>query len=226
MISSNPSSTPPSSAPSASPPPPTNLLSDIFSDSPPASPSSTHHHPTEPSDIPRLRSIHVTNGYREGIAAARDQAVQPGFDEAYPLGAILGLRIGCILGLLEGLCAAFTVKKPNQFSANEKERKEQDVIEEERKRLEGLLERARAELKTETLFGKEYWKSDGLWAYQVHSKAVEQEDVTFWEVAEQHPAVQKWMETVRNEVQKAGIQNAEDGFSGIRSQGGGARLED
>ncbi|KAL8802267.1 MAG: hypothetical protein Q9182_003919 [Xanthomendoza sp. 2 TL-2023] len=225
MTSSNPSSTPPSSAPSASPP--TNLLSDIFSDSPPASPSSTHYHPTDPSDIPRLRSTHVTNGYREGIAVARDQAVQPGFDEAYPLGAILGLRVGCILGLLEGLYAAFRVKKSNQSGANEKERKELDFMEEERKRLGALLERARAELKTETLFGKEYWKSDGdgLWAYQVHGKAVEQ-DVTFWEVAEQHPAVQKWMETVRNEVQKVGIQNAEDGFSGIGNQSGGARLED
>ncbi|KAL8696864.1 MAG: hypothetical protein Q9224_002578 [Gallowayella concinna] len=222
MTSSNPSSTPPSSAPSASPP--TNLLSDIFSDSPPASPSSTHHHPTEPSDIPRLRSTHVTNGYREGIAAAKDEAVQPGFDEAYPLGAILGLRIGYILGILEGLCGALTVKKISKPGANEKAGKERDVMQEEGKRMGGLLKRAREELNMETLFGKEYWTSDGLWAYQVHGKAGEQ-DVTFWEVAEQHPAVRKWMETVRNEVQKAGIQSAEDGFSREPKARGGARQD-
>ncbi|KAL8985824.1 MAG: hypothetical protein Q9177_004326 [Variospora cf. flavescens] len=77
-------------------------LSDIFSDSPPASPTSKQ--PSEPSDIPRLRSTHATNGYRDGISASKDQALQPGFDEAYPLGAILGLRVGYVLGVLEGLC--------------------------------------------------------------------------------------------------------------------------
>src|ERR1700761_4703178 len=56
-----------------------------------------------PSDVPRLRSTHVTNGYREGIAASKEKFVQEGFDEGYALGAELGLKAGWCLGVLEGL---------------------------------------------------------------------------------------------------------------------------
>ncbi|KAI4257910.1 MAG: hypothetical protein L6R42_005391 [Xanthoria sp. 1 TBL-2021] len=212
MTHSTPSSTPPSSPPSASPP--TNILSDVFSDSPPASPSTTANtHPSEPSDIPRLRAIHSTEGYREGISHAKHQAAQPGFDEAYPLGAIMGLRVGYILGILEGLCGAYGAKK-RQKSGNGGV----DVTREDGQRFTDMLVQAREELKIEKLCGQEYWKSDGIWAYEVQGKAGE-ENVTFWEVADQHPVLQQWLGNVRDEVRKLGIGNAEEGFSGVGEEG-------
>lgn len=200
-------------------PPPTNNLSDIFSDSPPASPSSTTpQHSSEPSDIPRLRRIHVTNGYREGISWSKDQALQPGFDEAYPLGAILGLRVGYLLGMLEGLCSAHRSGKPQANGDDEKAEERMDGMRAEGSRIRELWSQAREELRIENLFGKEYWGSSGMWAYQVEAK---EEDTTFWEVADQHPLVRKWLGTVRDEVRKAGIRNAEEGFVGIGETGGG-----
>ncbi|KAL9011091.1 MAG: hypothetical protein Q9173_004038 [Seirophora scorigena] len=192
--------------------PPNNSLSDIFTDSPPASPISTH--PSEPSDIPRLRNTHITNGYRDGVSASKDQALQPGFDEAYPLGAILGLRVGYVLGVLEGLCEA---RSPGKTLTPGSEREEEGGAEavrgEEAQRFQELLAQAKEELKIEKLFGTEYWGSDGMWAYGIDRK--EEEEVTFWEVADQHPAVRKWLRRARDEVRKAGIRNAEDGFVGI-----------
>ncbi|KAL8703262.1 MAG: hypothetical protein Q9201_003543 [Fulgogasparrea decipioides] len=224
------SSTPPSIPPSESPP--TTSLSDIFSDSPPASPSAILQHPAGPSDIPRLRSIHVTNGYREGIASSKDQALQPGFDEAYPLGAILGLRIGYILGTLEGLCGAYRSGGSRTEEKDGTGGKKRVVNEEQGRGLRDLLAQAREELKVELVFGKAFWGSDGLWAYDVRKKdgqrsAVEEEggDVTFWEVVDQHPAVRKWLERVRDEVRKVGLQGAEEGFAGIGSSERDAKLE-
>ncbi|KAL8785149.1 MAG: hypothetical protein Q9213_003567 [Squamulea squamosa] len=218
MTSSNLSSTPPSSPPSASPL--TNTLSDIFSDSPPASPfSTTNTHPAEPSDIPRLRGIHSTEGYREGVSYAKHQAAQPGFDEAYPLGAILGLRVGYILGVLEGLFRACGVTK-GQVSGNGRS----DVTKEEAQMFTELLAQARDELKIENLCGEEYWRNDGIWAYEVRGKMGE-EDITFWDVADQHPVILKWLDKVRDEVRKLGIEYAEDGFSGVGEGEGRARLE-
>ena len=211
MTLSNRSSTPPSSPPSASPP--NNNLSDVFSDSPPTSPSTTiNTHPTDPSDIPRLRAIHSTDGYREGISYAKQQAAQPGFDEAYPLGAILGLRVGYILGVLEGLSNAC------------KTRREQKSGVEGVQRFEDMLMQAREELKIEKLCGQEYWKSDGIWAYEVHGKAGDQ-NITFWDVVDQHPLVRKWLGKVRDEARKLGIENAGEGFSGVGEGEGGTRLE-
>ncbi|KAL8922839.1 MAG: hypothetical protein Q9208_004964 [Pyrenodesmia sp. 3 TL-2023] len=195
-------------ATTVSTPPSANDLSDIFSDSPPTSPfSATPQHPSEPSDIPRLRSTHVTNGYRDGISSSKDQALQPGFDEAYPLGAILGLRAGYILGVLEGLCSSCHLGEGAVQGTRE-----------DANRLREVLSQARDELRIETLFGKEHWGSDGMWAYEVYPK---EQDPTFWEVADRHPVVRKWLDKVRDELRKAGIQNAEEGFVGIGEAGGG-----
>ncbi|KAL8694245.1 MAG: hypothetical protein Q9218_001071 [Villophora microphyllina] len=202
-----------------------NSLSDIFSDSPPPSPRSTRlQRPTDPSDIPRLRSVHVTNGYRDGISVAKDHAVQPGFDEAYPLGAILGLRVGYILGVLEGLCGAYgSTNRPHSVTGRD-HGEEVEGKDSERTRLGTLLGKAREELKIEKLFGIEYWGSGGLWAYEVHGKDDSlEEDLTFWEVADQHPVMQKWLDRVRDEVRKAGIESAEEGFSGVGTAGEGSK---
>ncbi|KAG5999876.1 hypothetical protein E4U21_006167, partial [Claviceps maximensis] len=79
--------------------PPSNQLDDVFG-SAPASPDQTdvrdHSHP---SDIPRLQTEHATAGYREGITAAKESSIQPGFDEGFSLGAALGSHAGRLLGL-------------------------------------------------------------------------------------------------------------------------------
>ena len=67
------------------------------------------------SDTPRLRSIHVTAGYRDGIADGKTRSVQAGFDEGYSLGAVMGLNVGWILGTLKGLITAIIVKKQEQM---------------------------------------------------------------------------------------------------------------
>lgn len=87
-----------------------------------------------------------------------------------------------------------------------------NVGQNEGERISKLSVQARQELKIENLFSKEYWGQDGMWAYKVEGK---EEDVTFWEVADQHPVVQKWLRRVRDEARKAGIENAEEGFVGI-----------
>lgn len=176
------------STPPSTPPSPTspiqghndNSLSDIFSDSPPSTPTQAD----VPSDIPRLRSTHTTAGYRAGISVSRTQSLQPGFDEGYSLGAVFGLRIGYILGALEGIWGAY------------------DTQSGERSRLSKLLKRARDELRIEKVFAPDHWDKDGVWTYEVIG---EQDVVTFEEVAQQHPVVRKWNEIVKEEVQNAGL---------------------
>ena len=73
------------------------------------------------SDVPRLRSIHVTAGYRDGIADGKSQSVQAGFDEGYSLGAVIGLDVGWILGILEGLIVAMAAKEREQMRIWEEE---------------------------------------------------------------------------------------------------------
>ncbi|OAX83639.1 hypothetical protein ACJ72_01988, partial [Emergomyces africanus] len=63
----------------------------------------------EPSDLPLLRRQHVTAGYRDGISIAKGEHVQRGFDGGFPVGAELGLRVGTVLGVLEGLVTAAAV---------------------------------------------------------------------------------------------------------------------
>ncbi|KAL8973110.1 MAG: hypothetical protein Q9183_000179 [Haloplaca sp. 2 TL-2023] len=199
-----------------------NSFSDVFSDSPPPSPSTTtSQHLADPSDIPRLRSIHVTAGYRDGIASAKDEALQRGFDEAYPLGAIMGMRAGYILGVLEGLCHADRSSNPQPRIAGESGGKGKASGEIDTQRLKGLLIQAKEELMVSHLFGKDYWKSDGLWEYQVQGQ---EEDVTFWEVVNQHPVIHKWLGTIKEEVQKAGLQGLEEGFPKIGLAKGADKL--
>ncbi|KAL8660715.1 MAG: hypothetical protein Q9168_008432, partial [Polycauliona sp. 1 TL-2023] len=156
---------------------------------------------------------------------------QPGFDEAYPLGAVMGLRVGYILGVLEGLSNALNPPKEEAQMKNTGEgdvKREEDI---DQRRSKKMLAQARQELTIENLCGSEYWRSDGSWAYDVRGKAAgekgeEEENVTFWDVADQHPVVRKWLGKVRDEVQRLGIgDTAEEGFSGV-GEGGGARLED
>ncbi|KAI4123676.1 MAG: hypothetical protein LQ347_006060 [Umbilicaria vellea] len=163
----------------------TDLLHDVFSDSPPPSPSLTATgtlQSQDPSDIPRLRTTHTTAGYRDGIAVSKTTSLQPGFDEGYSLGAVLGLRVGYIIGVLEALYAA--------LSATEKQR------------IGKMLNEARDELSVEKVFARGNWGEDGVWVYEVAGK---EEEVTFEEVADAHPVLKNWTSRVKEEMDKFGV---------------------
>ncbi|MCJ1468935.1 Essential protein Yae1, N terminal [Pseudocyphellaria aurata] len=157
------------------------------------------------SDMPRLRATHCTAGYRDGISATKEQWLQPGFDEGYSLGAVLGLRVGYLLGVLEGLCAA--VARGHMRGGEDGER------------LRKLLKDARAELALQNVFAREWWGEDGVWKFPVRAGATaaasggernygedeDEEEVTFVEVADQHPLLTRWSHAVRAEMQRAGV---------------------
>lgn len=178
------------------------------------------------SDMPRLRATHSTAGYRDGIAAARTPWLQRGFDEGYSLGAVLGLRVGYMLGVLEGLWAAFVSgekKVRKNAGESEGEGTEDARGNEEAERLSKLLAEAKTELALEKVFGKEWWGEDGMWKFavepprggdgngnQTHGHDDENDDdggeeVTFVEVADQHPLLDRWSNIVRAEMQRLGV---------------------
>lgn len=190
--------------PSPSPPPPPNMNDDIFG-SAPNSPTleprldspHTHQDPSsattnERSDIPRLRTTHVTSGYRDGIAASKAQFVQEGFDEGYALGAVLGLKVGWCLGALEGVSRALGQSGDSG-----------DVVRE----VMAVREEARAELDMRELFGKEWFGEDGVWLYDVKGtgKRDGDGDVTFREVADAHPVLSGWVVRVKDLASRLGL---------------------
>ena len=168
------------------------LLDDVFSDSPPASPAHTGSQTlqsSEPSDIPRLRTTHTTAGYRDGIASSKTASLQPGFDEGYSLGAVIGLRVGHMLGVIDGICHAL-----------------HGVEDVEGNRIQALQisRQARRELDVRNIFGRDVWDAGGTWKYEVRGGTGE-EDVTFEEVADAHPLLAKWRIRVENLMQRLGI---------------------
>ncbi|KAI9768549.1 MAG: Essential protein Yae1, N terminal, partial [Candelina submexicana] len=171
----------------SSPPPPTstNDLSDIFSSSPPSTAQTTLPI-NEPSDIPRIRSIHSTNGYRDGISSSKTRFIQEGFDEGYTLSAVLGLRIGYILGVLEGICSALFTKPAKQS------------------RVRKILGDAKQELRMENVFSRDLFGEDGIWIFHVEGRE-DDGDVTFKDVADAHPVIGKWRKIIEREVEKWGL---------------------
>lgn len=170
-------------------------LADVFG-SEPASPSDNdfierHGRNTEWSDIPRLREKHETEGYRDGVTKGKAESVQKGFDEGYGLGAVLGLRVGKIVGLLEGICAAIKSARSNT----------EDGWGVELERLESLLGSARLDLKTESVFGRDYFDTDGIWRFAVEGEE-EGREVLFPDVARSHPLIQKWEDIIAGEVRR------------------------
>ncbi|MCJ1315946.1 Essential protein Yae1, N terminal [Xylographa vitiligo] len=171
--------------PLPSPPPQSDLLSDIFSSSP-SPPRSPHphnpdlHHTTHPSDIPRLRSQHSTAGYRDGLSASKTPTLQPGFDEGYTLGAVLGLKTGELLGILDGLCAALKSghrTRPSGAGSAVDSRPSERAAEiysaaaadhaAAYERLTHLRRRATTELAPQRVFAAEFWGPDGVWSWGV-----------------------------------------------------------
>lgn len=58
---------------------------------------------TSLSQVIRVRREHHTTGYVDGLTAYKDEALQVGFDESFPIGAQIGLQVGQIIGALQGL---------------------------------------------------------------------------------------------------------------------------
>lgn len=158
---------------------------------------------TDHSDIPRLRSIHVTNGYREGIAVSKESHVQAGFDEGFSLGGEIGQKVGWILGVLEGVVRGVRRKKRREQQQRNEERNEGEAEDE----AEVAFTAAQAELRIEVLLGKDWFGEDGIWKYEVPGE--EKEDVTFEVVAEAHPVVRKWRERTMELSQKVGLRMEE-----------------
>lgn len=80
------------------------------------------------SDLPTIRRQHMTDGYREGLSIGKAKVMQKGFDEGYPIGVSIALRVGKILGCMEGILTA------------------KDVPEETKAPIRRLLEQAKQEL--------------------------------------------------------------------------------
>ncbi|KAF2773835.1 hypothetical protein EJ03DRAFT_263822 [Teratosphaeria nubilosa] len=149
------------------------------------------------SDINRLRSTHVTNGYREGIAVSKEKHMQEGFDEGYNLGAEIGLKAGWCLGALDGIWRALP---PAETSgpASEHSPTGPDV---KKKCLE-----AEEELKLERLFGRDYFGEDGIWLYHVPGAEDDSNDTTFGKIADAHPMVAKWSAVVADLAKKLDLE--------------------
>ena len=180
---------------------------DVFGDDTGSANSNEHMVPAQSAngdhlDISRLRSTHVTNGYREGIAESKATFVQEGFDEGYSLSAVIGFRVGWCLGVLEGLCHALDPSQAQSESIS--------VTLESNKSLHARLSEAQGELSVQSLFGKEYFGSDGIWTYQVPGQDHE-ENVTFEEVSDAHPLLSKWNTVVSELALDIGLQLHSDG---------------
>ncbi|KAG9651734.1 essential protein-like protein Yae1, partial [Aureobasidium melanogenum] len=144
---------------------------------------------SERSDIPRLRSVHVTSGYRDGISVSKAEHVQHGFDEGFSLGAVVGINAGFLLGVLEGVVRAI------QSSASISKEVKEDVI--------ATFVKARQDLGLQSLFGREWFGEDGIWKFEVEGK--DEEEVTFRDVADAHPVIEKWTTQVEELKKRFGI---------------------
>ena len=158
----------------------------------------------DPSDIPRLRSIHVTSGYREGIAVSKEKHMQEGFDEGYTLGAELGLRAGGCLGALEGMWRALLQDHRPTLSSGVDARDDARVRQ-RRAEVQELLAAAEGELNVQTLFGDQYFGQDGLWVYDIPGQESLEGGVTFEQVAGAHPLVKKWEGILSDLAVKLGL---------------------
>jgi hypothetical protein len=158
-------------------------------------------HLQHPSDIPRLRSIHVTNGYREGIAASKEQHLQIGFDEGYSLGAEIGLKAGWCMGVLDGLMNAVRSKHANENDEHGEYVSEGDM--------RSLVNEAKEDLKMENLCGRDYIGEDGIWLYPIPGlddvTLGSGSDVAFDQVAAAHPIIAKWVAKVMGVSQKLNL---------------------
>lgn len=169
-------------------PPQNDLLDDIYGSSP-SSPLSTledaSHADEILSDLPSRQRALDTDAYREGLSNSKGQHVQEGFDEGYSLGANLGMLVGYALGVLQGITEAVEKHDKAQWAEAKK-----------------LWDEAQAELAIQELMGKKWIDEEGIWRWEVDGT---DDEVTFKEVAEQHPVMKTWMGKVRDLAEKCGV---------------------
>lgn len=172
-----------------------NPLDDIYG-STPSSPTFSPHELSNPnssherdheilSDLPSRQRALDTDAYREGLSNSKGQFVQEGFDEGYSLGANLGQRVGYILGVVQGFVTA--LKGYDELRWQEAKQ---------------LWQSAQKELAIQELLGQKWVDEEGIWKWEVRG---EEEEVTFREVADQHPVVKSWSDKVRRMAQKWGV---------------------
>ncbi|KAI1170429.1 hypothetical protein F4777DRAFT_583929 [Nemania sp. FL0916] len=162
-------------------------------------------------DTQRLRAQHNTVGYREGITTGKAGSMQAGFDQGFALGANIGMRAGQILGLLDGFRAAVTEA--------EAEAEAEARLADESARIHALFSRAVAELQPDNLFTPEFWAPDGTWTYSVTASRAGGE-ITYLDVAEQHPLLAKWESITCEETSKWNVDRA---LSILESDGASVR---
>ena len=197
--------TPPSTPPTPDP----SFLSDVFSTTPPQTPFSPLNE-EQPSDVPRLRSIHATAGYRDGVSEAKDQFLQAGFDEGYSIGAAFGLRIGCLLGAAESLLLATTKRMP------EMRRQAHD--------LEGICKKMKEDLTLEKVFDRKWWDDDELWNTGCHLQQPDDKTngISIQEIIDSHPLIERWSLVLKEERKRLHLR--EGRFEGPEWEKG--RIED
>jgi hypothetical protein len=137
------------------------------------------------SDLPSRQRALDTDAYREGLSNSKGQYVQEGFDEGFSLGANLGLLVGHILGVLQG----FTMALQGHDEVRWKEAR-------------ALWDGAQKDLAIEELLGRTWVSEEGIWNWDVEGK---DEEVTFKEVADQHPVVKQWMRVVTDTAERWGV---------------------
>lgn len=136
------------------------------------------------SDLPSRQRNLDTDAYREGLSAAKGQYVQEGFDEGFSLGAEIGLLVGRVLGTLQGVTTALKGHDKQKWA---------EVHE--------LLQRANSELAIEKVLGTEWVDVEGIWKWDIEGQKGD-EEVTFQEVARNHPVVAAWLRTVEDLAQR------------------------
>ena len=137
------------------------------------------------------------------MTASKGTTIQEGFDEGFSLGATMGLRVGEILGVLEGVWGA--VAKADKTGTAK--RADADGLgvggqekESDSERLLALVRKARHDLRTEGVFGKDYWGSDGIWTYEC------EEGGNGWtDIVDAHPLIRQWEKVVKEEAEKCGL---------------------
>ncbi|KAM5430804.1 Essential protein Yae1, N terminal [Microsporum canis] len=139
------------------------------------------------SDLPSLRRQHATAGYRDGVAAAKGEHVQRGFDRGFPIGAELGIRVGVVLGVLEGLVKALSGGAATAAVADGEQSASLDSV-------KTLYEAAKKELAIERVFSLETKDRD---AEKKAAEDVDEDDpcVRLGQVGD--TAVTRWEDRVR-----------------------------
>ena len=121
----------------------------------------------------------------------------------------MGLRIGQILGVLEGLSKAVETALGRAKASNRDKDAEESVeivaLAQEASTLSVLSNRAATELSVGNIFGRDYWSADGTWSYEVDTSTREEDGPVFTDVVSGHPLVKGWESQVSTLMERFGI---------------------